>query len=195
MLSYERPRAVAAALSLAVLWLSPSAFAGCPQAYGKCLAVVELEARLEGAPSCLGVERVEPENGCVCSGSLTLKNDCDFEIHAPDFKFALTEDDSPSAGEESLAPHDTTPIYVSGGDARAVEPGEIAVGGEGEHQVTLGLVGDGQDIALILDATVDERGRDAGCSVRPPASRGTGLIAWVGLCVLGLGARRTRRAL
>lgn len=184
-------RLLAAALSLAVLLLSPSAFTGCPQAYGKCLAVVELEARLEDAPACLHVENVAPENGCVCSGSLTLVNDCDFAISAADFKFSRTNVDSPPSGEASLAPHDTTPIYVSGGVAKAAQPGELAVGNEGEHQVTLGLVGDGQGMALKLEATVDERGsEEAGCSVPAAAPNSASLVAWLGLCALGLCAWR-----
>lgn len=163
---------LALAISIAaVLALAPrAAHAGCPQAGDGCDAVIKIEASLEGAPACVRVENVAPENGCVCHGSLDVVNNCAFEIIAQDFKFASDKTGIPAGETGLLNVEDASP---------------------GVHHDELNLDGDGQAFKLVLDYTVEHRVLETGCSVSGADRPG---LAGVGL---GLGAllfARRRRA-
>jgi MYXO-CTERM domain-containing protein len=164
---------------VALLALAPrAARAGCPQTGDGCDAVIKLEARLEGAPACASLMRVEPENGCVCQGSVDLKNDCAFDVVAQDFAFVNDK--------TIVVPGETAFLDIEG------SPSGDAVGGPpGVHHEELNLQGNGQTFKLILDFTVEHRVLETGCSVSGADRPG---LAGVGLGLAALLLARRRRA-
>ncbi|HVK67970.1 MAG TPA: MXAN_0125 family MYXO-CTERM protein [Polyangium sp.] len=165
LLAFVIPFAVALALA------PRAAHAGCPQAAEDgCDAVTKLEAVLEGAPACARIDRIEPENGCVCHGTVTLVNDCAFDIVTKDFAFG--------SDKTSVLPGETGFLDVEGA-------------GAGAHHEELDLQGDGQSFKLVLDYTVERRVLETGgCSVSGADRPGLGAVG-LGLAAL-LFARRRR---
>jgi len=163
----------------ALLTLAPrAALAGCPQTGDGCDAVIKLEARLEGAPACARLDRVEPENGCVCQGTVTLVNDCTFDLVAQDFDFG--------SDATTVLPGETGFLNVEGSSSDDVVGGPVGV-----HHDELSLQGDGQTFKLILDYTVEHRVLETGCNVSGGERPGLA-AAGLGLAAL-LFARRRRR--
>ncbi|MDC0743030.1 MXAN_0125 family MYXO-CTERM protein [Polyangium mundeleinium] len=164
LLAFAIPFAVALALA------PRAAHAGCPQAAEDgCNAVIKIEAVLEGAPACARVDRVEPENGCVCHGTVTVVNDCTYDIVTTDFAFG--------SDDALLLPGETGFLDVEG-----KEPGV--------HHEELNLQGQGQLFKLMLDYTVERRVLETGCSVSGADRPGLGAVG-LGLAAL-LFARRRR---
>ncbi|MDI1435732.1 MXAN_0125 family MYXO-CTERM protein [Polyangium sorediatum] len=171
---------LALAIPFAVaLTLAPrAAHAGCPQAGDGCDAVIKIEARLEGAPACAVLDTVEPENGCVCYGTVNLVNNCAFEVAAQDFSF-VSDKTLVLAGETGI-------LNVEGSPS-----GEDVGGGPGVHHDELNLQGDGQSFKLVLDYTVERRVLETGgCSVSGAERPG---LAAVGLGLAALLFARRRR--
>ncbi|WP_437776925.1 MXAN_0125 family MYXO-CTERM protein [Sorangium sp. So ce1097] len=165
----------------AVLAFAPSAArAGCPQVEPGCDAVVALEARLEGAPACARLDRIEPENGCVCYGSLALVNDCAFELVAQEFAFVNDK--------TTVLPGATESLYIEGSSS-----GEAVGGPPGVHHEELNLQADGQSFKLILDFTVEHRVLETGgCNVSGGSRPGLAAVG-LGLAALLFGRRRRAR--
>lgn len=173
-------KSIAFAIPFAVvLAFAPSAArAGCPQVEPGCDAVVELEARLEGAPACVRLDKVEPENGCVCYGSVALANDCAFELVAQDFAFVNDK--------TTVLPGETLSLDIDG------SPTGDAVGGPpGRNHEELNLQADGQSFKLILDFTVEHRVIETGCNVSGGSRPGLAAVG-LGLAALLFARRRAR---
>ncbi|MDI1449093.1 MXAN_0125 family MYXO-CTERM protein [Polyangium sp. 6x1] len=164
----------------AVLALAPrAARAGCPQAAGDgCDAVIKLEAALEGAPACARLDRIDSENGCVCHGTVSLVNNCAFDVVAQDFTFDGTQ--------TLVLPGETGFLYVEGGST-----GDAVGGPPGDHHDELNLQADGQAFKLVLDYSVEHRVLETGCSVSGADRPG---LAGVGLGLAALFFARRRRA-
>ncbi|TKC91478.1 MXAN_0125 family MYXO-CTERM protein [Polyangium fumosum] len=165
LLAFAIPFAVALALA------PRAAHAGCPQAVeGGCNAVIKLEAVLGNEPACVRLDRIEPENGCVCHGTVTVVNDCTYDIVSTEPVFGT--DDS------LLLPGETGFLNVEG-----KEPGV--------HHEEFNLQGQGQLFKIILDYTVERRVLETGgCSVSGAERPG---LAGVGLGLAALLFARRRR--
>ncbi|MDI3289873.1 MXAN_0125 family MYXO-CTERM protein [Polyangium sp. 15x6] len=172
---------LAFAIPLAVAFvLAPrAAHAGCPQAAGDgCDAIIKIEARLEGAPACARLDQIEPENGCVCHGTVSFVNNCAFDIVAQDFSFG--------SDKTLILAGETAFLNVEG------SPSDDAVGGPpGVHHDELNLQADGQAFKLIVDYTVEHRVLETGCSVSGADRPG---LAGAGLGLAALLFARRRRA-
>ena len=169
---------------VALLTLAPQvARAGCPQSGSDgCDAVTKLEAKLEGAPMCLRLDGVEPENGCVCQGSFNLVNECAFDVTTMDFGLNGADTATIPAGE-------TVSLDVRGSDS----DGPLG-GPPGVHHREINLEANGQSFKLLLDFTVEHRSSDVdyGCSASGAGKPGaSGLGLGLGLAALLLARRRS----
>lgn len=169
-----------AALSLSLALVPGLAHAGCPQV-GGCSATTKIAARLEGAPDCVRIDKVEPENGCVCHGDVTLFNACDFDLVA-----AYPDPEIGAGGSEIIAPQTGTTFSFTK---------EAPLG---DHQEVLAMEANGTSFSLIVDYTVEYRELEAGCSIASGAGAGgagaprLGIGLGLGLAALLLARRRAR---
>lgn len=163
---------VSVSLVLAAILAPRVASAGCPQ-IGGCDAVIAIEARLEGGPSCVRIERTEPENGCVCQGTVYVANDCDFEVVAPEVDW--------NSGNHSIAPH------TSQGIDRDQMPA-------GKHHDVIALEADGTTFQLVIDYEVAFREMESGgCSVTSGAAGSSAALGTMVAAAALMAARRRRR--